>query len=77
VLVHGDVGGRTALTAARSVDGGDAVLFGHSHRPYCSVEGGRLLFNPGSPTDRRFGPYRSYGWLEIGERIRPRIVPLV
>ncbi|MBC7343994.1 MAG: metallophosphoesterase, partial [Clostridia bacterium] len=30
----------------------EAVLFGHSHRPYREVKDGVLLFNPGSPTDR-------------------------
>lgn len=76
VLLHGDLGSRSALMAARAIEGGDAVLFGHSHRPHCAWEGGRLLFNPGSPTDRRWAPHRSFGTLEIGENIVPHLVYL-
>jgi uncharacterized protein len=76
VLLHGHLGGATALQAARKVIGGDAVLFGHSHRPYCEVEDDRLLFNPGSPTDRRWAKYRSFGVIEIGTEIRPAIFNL-
>jgi len=45
----------------------DAVVFGHSHQPYCELKGGCLLFNPGSPTDRRFQPRFSYGLLSIDQ----------
>jgi putative phosphoesterase len=76
VLIHGDKGGRTALEAARKIRNVDAVLFGHSHRPWCSQEDGRLLFNPGSPTDRRWNPHRSFGLLEVGDSIRPWVILL-
>lgn len=46
----------------------DAVLFGHSHRPQREVRNGVLFFNPGSPTDRLFAPYNSYGILEVGSQ---------
>jgi putative phosphoesterase len=75
-LIHGDLGGRTALAAARAVTGADVVLFGHSHHPWCSREDGRLLFNPGSPTDRRWSPHRSFGLLVFAEEIEPLLVPL-
>jgi putative phosphoesterase len=43
------------------------VVFGHSHRPLCEwheVAGKRvLMFNPGSPTDKRYGPHHSLGIL--------------
>jgi predicted phosphodiesterase len=55
--------------------GVDAVLFGHSHRPQREVRNGVLLFNPGSPTDRLFAPYNSYGVLEVGPQgMEARIV---
>lgn len=76
VLLHGHLGGRTALSAARSVSGGDAVLFGHSHQPYSATESGRLLFNPGSPTDRRRAPRRSFGILTVADSIEPTLVSL-
>ena len=73
VLLHGHVAGSSALLAARAVTGGDAVLFGHSHRAYCAVEDGRLFFNPGSPTDRRWSEHRSFGVIEVGDSLRPSI----
>lgn len=43
------------------------VVFGHSHVPLeeAGVEG-QLLFNPGSPTQRRRQPHRTFGVLELG-----------
>jgi putative phosphoesterase len=76
VLLHGDKGGRTALQAALAESTGDAVLFGHSHLPYTQTVAGRLLFNPGSPTERRWGPHRSFGLLEIGTEIDARLILL-
>jgi uncharacterized protein len=75
-LIHGHEGGRTALQAARAISDADAVLFGHSHRAHISQQNGRLLFNPGSPTDPRWSGARSYGILEIGTRIQPSIVQI-
>ncbi len=54
----------------------DAIVFGHTHQAYNRVEGGVYFFNPGSPTDVMFAPYRSVGFLEVGEEIRGRIVML-
>ena len=76
VLIHGHREGRTALQAARSIAQGDAVLFGHSHSAYSSVEDGRLLFNPGSPTERRWSATLSFGLIEVGEELSARIVTL-
>jgi putative phosphoesterase len=74
--IHGDVGGRTADAAAAAERDADVVLYGHSHMPKIRKEDGVLLFNPGSPTQKRFARYPSYGILEIGEEIEARIVPL-
>jgi len=55
----------------------DCLVFGHSHAPLCRYEGGLLLFNPGSATDRRGQPSTSVGLLEIENgRIHGRIVAL-
>lgn len=43
------------------------VIYGHSHIPDCCDEGGLLLFNPGSPTDRRRRPEHTMGLLKIAE----------
>ncbi|WP_334072806.1 MULTISPECIES: metallophosphoesterase family protein [Paenibacillus] len=43
----------------------DAVLFGHSHKPLLERANGMLLFNPGSPTDKRRQKYYSAGILHL------------
>lgn len=55
----------------------DIFVFGHSHIPLNEEHDGKLYFNPGSPTDKMFTPYNSYGILEInGEEIKRRIVKI-
>lgn len=43
----------------------DCILFGHSHQPLMREENGILLFNPGSPTDKRREKLYSFGLLDI------------
>jgi putative phosphoesterase len=43
----------------------DIIVFGHSHIPYKSFQDGRLMFNPGSPTDKRGQPHFSLGLMII------------
>ncbi len=64
------------LKEAFSDDKIDVLVFGHSHRPVNKREGDILLFNPGSPTDLIFTPYRSCGILEIGREVRGKIIRL-
>ncbi len=68
-LVHGDgPGGDPALRAAAAFSGEPrpaCIVFGHSHTPHLEMSGGVLLFNPGSPTDRRRSPQYSYGLLVV------------
>ncbi|WP_031517264.1 metallophosphoesterase family protein [Streptomyces sp. NRRL F-5123] len=46
---------------ARRFPGADVLVFGHSHIPWDSrAPGGLRLLNPGSPTDRRRQPHRTY-----------------
>lgn len=55
------------------------VVFGHSHTPTNEKgEDGQLLFNPGSPTQRRMQPSHSLGRLliEDGMVLESRIVSL-
>jgi len=55
----------------------DIFVFGHSHIPLNQEIDGKIYFNPGSPTDTMFTPYRSYGILEInGKEIKRRIVKI-
>lgn len=76
-LIHGwgapdDMTGRLR----REFEGVDIVVFGHTHEACNREEKGIHFFNPGSPTDRMFAPFRSLGILELGEGIRGRIVML-
>ena len=56
----------------------EVVVFGHSHEPLeAMTEYDQLLFNPGSPTQRRRQPQCSYGVLVIGEgRVESSVVLL-
>lgn len=67
-LIHGDGFGKTTEQRAFEAFRGElvsAVLFGHSHVPYAERRDGILLFNPGSPTDKRRQPRYSYGIIEL------------
>jgi predicted phosphodiesterase len=61
-VVHetGGKAGREARCAAAYPDV-DVLVFGHSHIPWDTVAPtGLRLLNPGSPTDRRAQPDRTY-----------------
>ncbi len=66
-MVH-DSGPRTGRAGRlhRLFPDADVVVFGHSHIPWndAGVDG-QLLFNPGSPTERRAQPDHTYGVLEL------------
>lgn len=66
-IVHGDGGRSTPDTAYQSFreEPVDVIIFGHSHIPYLEQRGSVLLFNPGSPTDKRRQPRYSYGMLTL------------
>lgn len=68
-LVHdsGPTKGRAARLHRRFPDA-DLVVFGHSHQPL-DEEGtdGQRLFNPGSCTERRRAPHRTYGLLQVDD----------
>ncbi len=66
-MIHdsGPAAGRARRMRRRFPDA-DVVVFGHSHIPWDSVgEDGRLLFNPGSPTERRRQPHHTLGTLDV------------
>jgi len=57
----------------------DVVVFGHSHIPVNEPgEADQVLFNPGSPTQRRSQPHRTFGVLELsGGHIVGRRIEIV
>jgi putative phosphoesterase len=60
----GPSAGRMARMRRRFPSAG-LVVFGHSHIPLDTAEGGLRIFNPGSPTDRRRQPQGTIGLLTI------------
>lgn len=78
-MVHGHEGaGRATPERARRAFAANptvrCVVFGHSHQPYSRLVGGMILFNPGSPTDKRLAPHYSFGLLRVAETIEPELV---
>lgn len=57
-------------------DNVDVIIYGHSHHGTSEKRGNTLFFNPGSPTDKIFSPYNSYGIIEINDKIEARIIKL-
>lgn len=52
----------------------DVIIFGHSHSPVNEKRNNILFFNPGSPTDKIFAEYNSFGILEINGEITAKII---
>ena len=70
-LIHGNVGqgNSTPERAYAAFEGSavDLIVFGHSHIPFMEWRNGILMFNPGSPTDKRRELQYSFGLLEISQ----------
>jgi uncharacterized protein len=76
LLLHGHHG-KTALKAARAAaaSGVDLIVFGHSHKPLIDREGSTILFNPGSPTERRWNPHFGVGLIRVSDaELEPELV---
>ncbi len=55
-------------------NGVDCIIFGHTHSPLNMMVGDLLLFNPGTPTDKRFSKDNTIGYLTIEDEISGEIV---
>jgi putative phosphoesterase len=79
-LVH-DSGAKKGREARlhRQFPDADVVIFGHSHIPVDEFTAqGQLLFNPGSATQRRSQPHRTFGRLRLsGGRVDGHSVEIV
>ena len=61
----------------RRFPGCDAVLYGHTHLPEVERHEGVWILNPGSPTERRRGPFHSMLLLEVAAgAVSPELVRL-
>jgi putative phosphoesterase len=54
----------------------DVVVYGHTHLPEVTRVGRTWIVNPGSPTERRRGPFRSLALLHIEDGVAAEIVRL-
>jgi len=66
----------SSLKECFKADHVDIIIFGHSHNPLNEKDGEIIFFNPGSPTDDILAPYKSFGIIEINDKINARIVKL-
>lgn len=57
-------------------DGVDIIVFGHAHYGVNERVGGILFFNPGSPTDKIFCAYNSYGIIELNDTVKAEVIPI-
>jgi putative phosphoesterase len=72
----GSAAGREERLLAQ-FSGCGAVIFGHTHLPVIEQREGVWVLNPGSPTERRRGPFHAMLILEIAAgEIRPELVRL-
>lgn len=75
-LIHGS-GSKIGLASRikKEFSNVDCIVYGHTHVPECRMEDNILFFNPGSPTDTVFAPYRSFGIIEVnGNKIKGRLI---
>jgi len=75
-VVHGH-GGDRSKTAERAYltfadEGVDLIIFGHTHVPFLEKRKGVLLFNPGSPTDKRRMTHYSYGLIHLSNGLEAK-----
>ena len=57
--------------------GCQAVVYGHTHIPTVERHRGVWLLNPGSPTERRRGPFHALIVVDVqGGALEPRLVKL-
>ena len=75
-VLHGHEGRSARQQATRKFVGKvDCVLFGHSHQPLIDQVDDTILFNPGSPTDRRWNPHFGVGIIRVEDgEIKPELM---
>ncbi|MEH7012483.1 metallophosphoesterase family protein [Neobacillus niacini] len=71
-ITHGHGKGKTTekrAIASFEEEKVDCIIFGHSHIPVKRYEGDILIFNPGSPTDKRRQKLFSFGVITLSDKI--------
>ncbi len=78
-LIHGYGASAKLMELAAGIfknDRVDIIVFGHAHCPVNEKKEGILYFNPGSPTDKIYCPYTSYGIIEINDKVEAKIIKI-
>ncbi len=77
-LIHGFGKAENVLeNAQKSFDETfDLIIFGHTHNPINKKIGKTVFFNPGSPTDKIFAAYNSYGIIDLNDTIDAKILKI-
>ena len=78
-LVHGHGAPINLLELMGSIfknDDVEMIIFGHAHCAVNEEKEGVIYFNPGSPTDKIYCPYNSYGIIEINDKIEAKIIKI-
>jgi putative phosphoesterase len=76
LLTHGHHG-KTARQTVQAIASPevDLIVFGHSHQPLIEVAGQTILFNPGSPVERRWNPHFGVGIIDVSDdEIAPELI---
>lgn len=76
-ITHGHGKGKTTEKRAIEAFKGekvDCIIFGHSHIPVNRFEGEILIFNPGSPTEKRRQKQYSFGVITISDKIAAELL---
>ena len=76
-ITHGHGKGKTTEKRAIAAFEGekvDCIIFGHSHIPVNRYEGDILIFNPGSPTEKRRQKQYSFGVFSVSDKIVAELI---
>ncbi|RJX38040.1 metallophosphoesterase [Paenibacillus pinisoli] len=75
-LVHGHGATKRASTESHAISAFKdtpvhIVIYGHSHIPVLKRVDNMIIFNPGSPTDKRRQPLYSFGIIDFNDNVQP------
>ncbi len=78
-MLHGHDSTLTArqLALREMKDRVDCVVYGHSHWPDLARREGLLMVNPGSPTQRRRAPARTFAIMTVDDEIETAHIELI
>ena len=78
-VIHGFGAPNKLIESLESIfkcDNVNIIIFGHAHYSVNEERNGILFFNPGTPTDKVFSQYNSYGIIEINDKIDAKIIKI-